>query len=253
MVNYTHKEFLMNQLIVIDNTKIKQDSQGRYCLNDLHRASGGNPIHAPSQFLRLKGTKDFVSVLDNHNANLHSALEIINGGTNQGCYAVEKLVYKYAAWINTEFEVKVYDTFDKVVKGKLRPNQTSLIPQSFSEALMLAAQLQAEKEQNAPKVEAFDRLATATEGAMNLTSAAKHLQMQPRAFNQFLFAHGWIYKRTVGSAWIAYQDKLQHGYLEHKAHSVTQPDGTEKIYPQVLVTAKGLAKLSTMLNKEVAA
>lgn len=253
MVNYTHKEFLMNQLIVIDNTKIKQDSQGRYCLNDLHRASGGNPIHAPSQFLRLKGTKDFVSVLDNHNANLHSALEIINGGTNQGCYAVEKLVYKYAAWINTEFEVKVYDTFDKVVKGKLRPNQTSLIPQSFSEALMLAAQLQAEKEQNAPKVEAFDRLATATEGAMNLTNAAKHLQMQPRAFNQFLFAHGWIYKRTVGSAWIVYQDKLQHGYLEHKAHSVTQPDGTEKIYPQVLVTAKGLAKLSTMLNKEVAA
>jgi len=170
-------------------------------------------------------------VLDSHNANMHSALEIINGGTNQGCYAAEKLVYKYAAWINPEFEVKVYDTFDKVVKGKLQPNQTALIPQSFSEALMLAAQLQAEKEQNAPKVEAFDRLATATEGAMNLTNAAKHLQMQPRAFNQFLFANGWIYKRTVGSAWIAYQDKLQRGYLEHKAHPVTQPDGTEKNLP----------------------
>ena len=117
---------------------------------------------------------------------------------------------------------------------------------------MLAAQLQAEKEQNAPKIEAFDRLATATEGAMNLTNAAKHLQMQPRAFTQFLFAHGWIYKRTVGSAWIAYQDKLQRGYLEHKAHPVTQPDGTEKIYPQVLVTAKGLARLSAMLNKVAA-
>ena len=103
-----------------------------------------------------------------------------------------------------------------------------------------------------PKAEAFDRLATATEGAMNLTNAAKHLQMQPRSFNQFLFANGGIYKRTVGSAWIAYQDKLQRGYLEHKAHPVTQPDGTEKIYPQVLVTAKGLAKLSTMLNKAVA-
>lgn len=103
-----------------------------------------------------------------------------------------------------------------------------------------------------PKAEAFDRLATATEGAMNLTNAAKHLQMQPRAFNQFLFAHGWIYKRTVGSAWIAYQDKLQRGYLEHKAHPVTQPDGTEKIYPQVLVTAKGLARLSAMLNKVAA-
>lgn len=103
-----------------------------------------------------------------------------------------------------------------------------------------------------PKAEAFDRLATKSEGAMNLTNAAKHLQMQPRAFTQFLFAHGWIYKRTVGSAWIAYQDKLQRGYLEHKAYPVTQSDGTEKIYPQVLVTAKGLAKLSTMLNKVAA-
>lgn len=103
-----------------------------------------------------------------------------------------------------------------------------------------------------PKAEAFDRLATKSEGAMNLTNAAKHLQMQPRAFNQFLFANGWIYKRTIGSAWIAYQDKLQRGYLEHKAYPVTQSDGTEKIYPQVLVTAKGLAKLSTMLNKAAA-
>lgn len=148
-----------------------------------------------------------------------------------------------------DLRAKIIDRLEEL-ESQQKP--TTKIPQSFSEALMLAAQLQAEKEQNAPKVEAFDRLATATEGAMNLTNAAKHLQMQPRAFNQFLFSHGWIYKRTIGSAWIAYQDKLQRGYLEHKAHPVTQSDGTEKIYPQVLVTAKGLAKLSTMLNKAVA-
>ena len=148
-----------------------------------------------------------------------------------------------------DLRAKIIDRLEEL-ESQQKP--TTKIPQSFSEALMLAAQLQAEKEQNAPKVEAFDRLATATEGAMNLTNAAKHLQMQPRAFNQFLFANGWIYKRTIGSAWIAYQDKLQRGYLEHKAHPVTQSDGTEKIYPQVLVTAKGLAKLSTMLNKVAA-
>ena len=148
-----------------------------------------------------------------------------------------------------DLRAKIIDRLEEL-ESQQKP--TTKIPQSFSEALMLAAQLQAEKEQNAPKVEAFDRLATATEGAMNLTNAAKHLQMQPRAFNQFLFANGWIYKRTIGSAWIAYQDKLQRGYLEHKAYPVTQSDGTEKIYPQVLVTAKGLAKLSTMLNKAAA-
>lgn len=163
---------------------------------------------------------------------------------------IKRDTYVVVAQLSPEFTARLVDRWQELENQQ---KTTSLIPQSFSEALMLAAQLQAEKEQNAPKVEAFDRLATATEGAMNLTSAAKHLQIQPRAFNQFLFANGWIYKRTVGSAWIAYQDKLQRGYLEHKAHPVTQPDGTEKIYPQVLVTAKGLAKLSTMLNKEVAA
>lgn len=162
---------------------------------------------------------------------------------------IKRDTYVVVAQLSPEFTARLVDRWQELENQQ---KTTALIPQSFSEALMLAAQLQAEKEQNAPKVEAFDRLATATEGAMNLTSAAKHLQIQPRAFNQFLFANRWIYKRTVGSAWIAYQDKLQRGYLEHKAHPVTQPDGTEKIYPQVLVTAKGLAKLSTMLNKAAA-
>ena len=162
---------------------------------------------------------------------------------------IKRDTYVVVAQLSPEFTARLVDRWQEL-ENQQKP--VALIPQSFSEALMLAAQLQAEKEQNAPKVEAFDRLATATEGAMNLTNAAKHLQMQPRAFNQFLFANGWIYKRTIGSAWIAYQDKLQRGYLEHKAHPVTQSDGSEKIYPQVLVTAKGLAKLSTMLNKAAA-
>ena len=162
---------------------------------------------------------------------------------------IKRDTYVVVAQLSPEFTARLVDRWQEL-ENQQKP--VALIPQSFSEALMLAAQLQAEKEQNAPKVEAFDRLATATEGAMNLTNAAKHLQMQPRAFNQFLFSHGWIYKRTIGSAWIAYQDKLQRGYLEHKAHPVTQSDGSEKIYPQVLVTAKGLAKLSTMLNKAAA-
>jgi len=162
---------------------------------------------------------------------------------------IKRDTYVVVAQLSPEFTARLVDRWQEL-ENQQKP--VALIPQSFSEALMLAAQLQAEKEQNAPKVEAFDRLATATEGAMNLTNAAKHLQMQPRAFNQFLFSHGWIYKRTIGSAWIAYQDKLQRGYLEHKAHPFTQSDGSEKIYPQVLVTAKGLAKLSTMLNKAAA-
>lgn len=157
---------------------------------------------------------------------------------------IKRDTYIVVAQLSPEFTAKLVDRWQE-----LETRQTERLPQSFSEALLLAAQLQAEKEQNAPKVEAFDRLVTATEGSMNLTNAAKHLQMQPKAFNQFLFSKNWIYKRMAGSPWIAYQDKLKSGYLEHKAHSVKLEDGSEKICPQVLVTAKGLAKLSSMLNK----
>ena len=160
-------------------------------------------------------------------------------------YHLEKRdTYIVVAQLSPEFTARLVDRWQE-----LETRQTERLPQSFSEALLLAAQLQAEKEQNAPKIEAFDRLVTATEGSMNLTNAAKHLQMQPKAFNQFLFSKNWIYKRMAGSPWIAYQDKLKSGYLEHKAHSVKLEDGSEKICPQVLVTAKGLAKLSSMLNK----
>ncbi|MDR8491999.1 KilA-N domain-containing protein, partial [Serratia nevei] len=37
----------MNNLIVIEETAIRQDSAGRYCLNDLHRAAGGEERHKP--------------------------------------------------------------------------------------------------------------------------------------------------------------------------------------------------------------
>lgn len=58
-----------------------------------------------------------------------------------------------------------------------------------------------------------------------------------------------MYKRTGSSHWVAYQDKIQSGFLEHKEKPIKLSDGTDKITCQVLVTAKGIAKLSEMLNK----
>lgn len=35
----------MNSLMVIDGIEVRRDIQGRYCLNDLHRAAGGEDRH----------------------------------------------------------------------------------------------------------------------------------------------------------------------------------------------------------------
>lgn len=129
------------------------------------------------------------------------------------------------------------------------------IPSTLSGALMLAAQQAEQIEQQqaqlaiaAPKADALDRLSRA-EGEMNLTTAAKELGMQPKRLNEFLSYERWIYKRAGSKNWLAYQDKMQQGLLVHKTVVVIKPNGEEKVCDQVLVTAKGLAKLAQLTTK----
>lgn len=95
-----------------------------------------------------------------------------------------------------------------------------------------------------PKVQALARIAEAGAGAVCITNAAKALQMQPRQLFSLLGQRRWIYKRPGGAAWLAYQDKIRSGVLEHKVTTVSRSDGTEKVVEQVLITPKGLAKLA---------
>ena len=74
---------------------------------------------------------------------------------------------------------------------------------------------------------------------MCLTDAAKALQQEPQKFNKWLHMNGWIYKRHGSKCWVAYQEKIKAGYLEHKVKDIQLPDGTIKITEQVRVTPKG--------------
>lgn len=98
-----------------------------------------------------------------------------------------------------------------------------------------------------PKANALERIADA-EGAMNCTLAAKSLQIAPKRLFEWLREHHWIYRRPGGSGNVAYQDKIQAGYLKHKITTVQREDGSDKVVEQVLVTGKGLAKLSQALG-----
>ena len=60
----------MSESIVIANSTIRQQD-GLYCLNDLHRASGGKAKSQPSYFLRTQQTQDLVNKI-NHSANMQN-------------------------------------------------------------------------------------------------------------------------------------------------------------------------------------
>lgn len=108
--------------------------------------------------------------------------------------------------------------------------------------------LKSEVEYLSPKADALDRISDA-DGLMNITLAAKALQMQPKRLFDFMRTNRWIYRRVGGSGNVAYQDKIQAGYLTHKVTTVRMDDGFDKAVEQVLVKPKGLARLGCLLAK----
>jgi anti-repressor protein len=111
---------------------------------------------------------------------------------------------------------------------------------SYSEKVLA---LEGQNNAMRPKVDALDRIATA-DGSMCITDAAKLLQMRPKDLFDWLHRHKWTHRRRGKSGWIAYQERLQNGFLEHKVTTVECSDGTEKIVEQVRILPKGLAKLA---------
>ncbi len=102
----------MNQLVIAE-TGIRQDEQGRYCLNDLHKAAGGEPKHQPSNWLRLDSTKALGTEIIN-SSDMRNIPTAIGSGRMGGTFVCKEMVYAYAMWISPAFSLQVIRTFDAV-------------------------------------------------------------------------------------------------------------------------------------------
>lgn len=133
-----------NQALVIGEFSIRQDDDGRYCLNDLHKASGGLEKHKPTRFIRNKQTQELIKEIDqvsdmsfshdNQRPNLVFAIKTCHGGPNSGTYVVKELVYSYAMWISAKFHLTVIRAYDAMVmqwkindRQSISPEQQALL------------------------------------------------------------------------------------------------------------------------------
>ena len=104
-------------ILAISGISIKQDSHGRFCLNDLHKAAGGEKLHQPSNWLRTQQAIDLVSLLESEDCK-NKPLDVINGGKNRGTFVIKELVYAYATWISAKFFLTVIRAYDSLVNPK---------------------------------------------------------------------------------------------------------------------------------------
>jgi hypothetical protein len=108
----------MNQILTIGSIDVRQDDQGRYCLNDLHRAAGGLQQHRPNYWVSNKQTQALVAEISSAGI---PALAVVNGGNKQGTYVCRELIYAYAMWISAAFQLKVIRAYDALVTGQEQP------------------------------------------------------------------------------------------------------------------------------------
>ena len=244
---------------MIAGVEITTDSEGRFNLNALHRASGAEKKNGPSYWLALDTTKSLISELEQQLSDTEisvSVIKSVKGGLSQGSYAHELLAIAYASWISPSFHLQVNQVFLDYRTGKLQPVQQRdpmevLNDPAAMRGILLSytekvLQLEEEVEKAKPVVEAYERIADG-DGSMCLTDAAKTLQIQVKKLTKWMQAHSWIYKRVGGTSWVGYQDRIQNGFLEHKVTMTPNSQGGETARTQVRITPKGLAKIAKQI------
>ena len=100
--------------LTIASTSIRQDEHGRFCLNDLHKASGGADVHKPTFWARTDVTKDLIAEVSKV-ADMQLCPLEAKAGRYGGTYAVKELVYAYAMWVSPKFHLAVIRAYDQMV------------------------------------------------------------------------------------------------------------------------------------------
>lgn len=139
------------------------------------------------------------------------------------------------------------------------------LPQTFSEALQLAANLEEEKqraidqnkqlaakiEEDKPKLEFADTLIASETVLRTVSKVAKELsnhssvKIGQKSLYDYLRKIHWVFAHSTEPK----QEAVNKGYLVLKEHQIKTQYGTTKITPQTLVTPKGMENLLRRLKK----
>ena len=156
-------------------------------------------------------------------------------------YELNKRDTFVVARLSPEFTAAVVDRW-QALENRQKP--TALIPQSFSEALMLAAQLQAEKERNAPKVAFVDHYVEVGT-SKSFRETAKILKIPERALVNRLVEDKYLYRQS--GVLLPYQSARTKDLFTVKTGTAEHGHN----YTQTRVTSKGIEFIASRYASEL--
>lgn len=240
----------MNDLPVVAGVPVNTDDQGRFNLNALHKASGGQNGKRPSLWLVTKQAQELAEELSNNSCfgddvqKCISPFHSVKGGSSPGTYAHELLAISYAGWISPAFQLKVNQVFLDYRAGRLHTNHMPEL--SRREILKLAMDAEEENEKLREQLSLhqsdaeFAEALRGANGAVSLSTAAKLLGCGPRKLDAFLFKMKWLRRDFT-----PYQYAIKLGYMElNLVHDKTEGN----FFPKPCITGKGLSALFDMLK-----
>ncbi|WP_257824346.1 phage antirepressor KilAC domain-containing protein [Aggregatibacter actinomycetemcomitans] len=236
----------MKTKIQLYDTQIRQDEQGRFCLNDLHQASGGESRHRPAYWLSNQQTQDLIGEISK------DGIPSILTKQGLGTFVSKELVYAYAMWISPKFHLYVIRTFDSLASHQ---NPTALLPDFTNPAESARAWAEEyEKRQIAeqqaalmkPKADFVDNYVSAG-GSKSLRETAKILKMPERDLIMKLISDKCLYRTSGNGNLLPYQSRHSQDLFTVKT-GVTDNGHN---YTQTRVTAKGIQWIANRYASEL--
>lgn len=245
-----------NTEVVIDGIAIRQDAEGRFCLNDFHQAAGGENRHKPSQWLNNDATNRLVDELVAENP-ASKPIYVRKGRGVTGTYASKELVYAYAMWISAPYHLKVIRAYDRLATQGIAVHENAAQdllanPLKYIQALMGQAQTLVEENtkltqkvvRDKPKVEYHDAV-KASEGSQTMLEIANKYGIGRTKLFEFLRK-----KKVLRSDEHSppFQRFIESGHFEVDPKFYKK--GKEFIkYTQTMVTGKGEIYIGKLLRK----
>lgn len=161
------------------------------------------------------------------------------------------------AQLSPEFTARLVDRWQELEKQVEQRDPMEMLndPTVLRQALLGYSEkviaLESQVQEQAPKVQAYERIADAT-GSMTLRETATTLKYPERKMIVWMQQNGWLYRRPGRGTLLGYAEKIKAGYLDHKVTLIhNDRTGEDETRESVRVTPLGLTVLAKKLDADI--